>query len=162
VNYVSFDAFTIQSLGSVQGLDYAKEYIDFANKPDWLFEKNKAGTVPLLQDGDKWVADSGDICKYLDEAYGNPLGEGQIPGVAEKLFPSFVQFLKASDEDVAEKEAALLAQLKELNSYLEENGPYLAGKSMGAPDAMIVRAALHTFKYKSFFKLPDALSYLLP
>ena len=77
----------------MQGLDYDKMYVDFAAKPDDLFVDNPDGKVPVLIDGDTRVPDSGAICKYLDEKYldGGTLGEATIPGVGEKLFPSFVR-----------------------------------------------------------------------
>lgn len=80
-----------------------------------------------------------------------PVGEGQIAGVAEKFFPSFVGLLKASDEDAAEKEAAFVEQLKQLDTYLAENGPYLGGEEMKAPDAMLVRCLLS----RTVFKHPN-------
>lgn len=102
---------------------------------------NPDGKVPVLLDGDVRVPDSGAICEYLDEKYpeGGSLGEATVAGVGEKLFPSFVQFLKSSPEEQAEKEPALLEQLQQLNDYIEENGPYLCGDEMGAADTMMVR-----------------------
>ena len=102
---------------------------------------NPDGKVPVLLDGDVRVPDSGAICEYLDEKYpnGGSLGEAAIAGVGQKLFPSFVQFLKSRPEEQAEKEPALLEQLQQLNDYIEENGPYLCGDEMGAADTMMVR-----------------------
>lgn len=95
--------------------------------------------MPVIDDDGEWIADSGDICAYLDQKYDDQvMGEGQIPGVAEKFFPSFVGFLKSSGDEAAEKEAALSEQLKQLDTYLAENGPYLGGEEMKAADAMLV------------------------
>lgn len=97
----------------------------------------------MIDDGGEWVADSGDIVEYLDKQYTDvPMGESQIAGVAEKFFPSFVGFLKSSDEEAADKEAAFMEQLNQLEAYLSANGPYLGGDQLKAPDAMLVRCLL--------------------
>lgn len=142
----------------MQGLEYDQEYIDFSKKPEWLFEKSPEGKVPVIDDDGEWVADSGDICAYLDEKYSdNIMGDGQIPGVAEKFFPSFVGFLKSSDDEAADKEAALVEQLKQLDTYLLESGPYLGGDEMKAADAMLVRNPISwfrsTFRCTAFHRL---------
>lgn len=94
----------------------------------------------MLLDGETRVPDSGAICVYLDNQYPEKKlgGDSAVPGVAEKLFPSFVEFLKASDDEKAEKEAALLEQLNQLNKYLAANGPFINGAEMGSADAMMV------------------------
>lgn len=97
----------------------------------------------MIDDGGDWLADSGAIVEYLDQKYSEvPMGESQIAGVAEKFFPSFVGFLKSSGEEAADKEAAFLEQLKQLETYLSANGPYLGGEQLKAPDAMLVRSLL--------------------
>lgn len=152
----------------LKGLEYEKDYIDFNNKPDWLFEVHKAGTVPILKDGEEWVPDSDTICEYLEKKYSSDLGPCSLPGVAEKLFPSFVQFLKASDADAAEKEAALLEQLGQLEAYLAEHGPFLHGESMGLADAQVVPRLYHLTTALPHFrdyhvpadKFPNVLKYI--
>lgn len=115
-------------------------YVDFAAKPEDLFVDNPDGKVPVLLDGDVRVPDSGAIVDYLEEKYSDPkLGESTITGVGEKLFPSFVQFLKSGPDEQAEKEAALLEQLEQIDAHLAAKGPYLSGAEMGAADCMTVR-----------------------
>lgn len=44
--------------------------INLKNKPDWFFEKNPLGLVPVLEDSKgKVVYESVITCEYLDEAY---------------------------------------------------------------------------------------------
>eukprot|EP00892_Ulva_mutabilis_P002503 jgi/Ulvmu1/12253/UM086_0046.1 len=148
----------------LKGLEYEQEYIDFSKKPDWLFEKSPEGKVPVIDDGGEWIADSGDICAYLDKKYADyVMGEGQIPGVAEKFFPSFVGFLKSSGDDAVDKEAALVDQLKQLDAYLAENGPFLGGDEMNAADAMLVPRLYHASVALPHFKawsFPEELAAL--
>lgn len=52
--------------------------IDLKNKPDWFFEKNPLGLVPVLETQSGQVIQESPItCEYLDEAYPQ-----------KKLFPS--------------------------------------------------------------------------
>jgi glutathione dehydrogenase/transferase len=132
-----------------QGLEYEKLYVDFKNKPEDVFVDNPDGKVPVLLDGETRVPDSGKICIYLDEQYPDKKlgGDAAIPGVAESLLPSFAQFLKSGEEDSAEKEAALMEQLKQLNEFLAANGPFLNGTEMGSADVMIVRIPMDPHMY---------------
>jgi glutathione S-transferase len=132
-----------------QGLEYDLDYIDFNNKPAWLFDVNKAGTVPILKDGEKWVPDSGDICEYLAQRYPSPdLGACQVSGVADKLFPSFRAFLTARKEEESDTEAVLVQQLQELDDYLKTSGSFLGGEQMKAFDCLVVRhPACAVFKF---------------
>ena len=48
--------------------------IDFAAKPEWLFDVNPAGSVPVAKDlssGD-WIVDSGVICDWLEDKWPTP------------------------------------------------------------------------------------------
>ena len=62
-----------------------------------------------------------------------------LEGTADKLFPSFVQFLTAKGDDEKEKEETLVSQLQELEDFLSKSGPFLGGQEMKAYDAMVVR-----------------------
>ena len=42
------------------------------NKPDWLFEKNPVGKVPVLEKDDQTIYESLITCDYLEEVYPNP------------------------------------------------------------------------------------------
>jgi glutathione S-transferase len=126
----------------VQGLDYAKEYVDFSDKPQWIKDLTEKGTVPVLKDGEELIPDSGDICAYLGKTYPDPdLGKCTLEGTADKLFPSFVQFLTATGGEEKEKEQALVQQLSELEVYLAKSGDFLGGPKMMAYDCMVVRGS---------------------
>lgn len=56
---------------------------------------------------------------------------------ASGIFPKFVQFLTAKQEEEAEKQKVLETELDELNKFLEGNGPYLGGDKFIAADAAL-------------------------
>lgn len=90
----------------------------------------------------RYVPDSGDICEYLEANFEPKIGASAPPdGVAESLLPSFVAFLKAEagTAEAAEKEAALVEQLQQLDDFLAGTRPFLAGDSMGGADTILVR-----------------------
>eukprot|EP01025_Chloroclados_australasicus_P053834 TRINITY_DN6368_c0_g2_i1.p1 TRINITY_DN6368_c0_g2~~TRINITY_DN6368_c0_g2_i1.p1 ORF type:complete len:289 (-),score=30.25 TRINITY_DN6368_c0_g2_i1:210-1076(-) len=128
----------------LKGMEYDKDYIDFSNKPQWLFERNEKGQVPIMDDGGKWIADSGTICEYLDENYPPSLGPCSTP-VGEKLLPTFKNFLESEPgtDEFVEKASAFVGQLDEIEDYLAKNGPFLAGAEMGAADALLFPRMYH-------------------
>lgn len=125
----------------MQDLECERGYIDFQAKPKWLFDVNPEGTVPVLKDGEDWIVDSGVIVEYIDKKHPSPdLGPASVPGVAEKLLPSFAGLFKSSGEEEGPKLEALLEQLQQLENHLDSSGgPYLNGEAMGAMDCMLVR-----------------------
>ena len=67
------------------------------------------------------------------------------PCRASKVFPAFVQFLRAPEgsKDAPEKEAALVSALKELDGVLAESGPLLGGSQPQAGDVMLAPRLYH-------------------
>jgi glutathione S-transferase len=56
-----------------KGLPYEPVEIDLDNRPAWLYEKNPAGRVPVLEeDGGFVLAESRVIMEYLEERYPDP------------------------------------------------------------------------------------------
>jgi len=51
-----------------KGLDYERVDIDLSNRPDWIYELNATGRVPVLDDG-FILPESAVIMGYLDERY---------------------------------------------------------------------------------------------
>ncbi|XP_069952610.1 pyrimidodiazepine synthase isoform X1 [Cherax quadricarinatus] len=47
-------------------------YVNLKNKPEWLFEKNSLGKVPVLQINEHCLFESLITCDYLDEVYPEP------------------------------------------------------------------------------------------
>jgi glutathione S-transferase len=51
-----------------KGLDYECVEVDLSNRPDWIYELNASGRVPVLDDGFV-LPESAVIMGYLDERY---------------------------------------------------------------------------------------------
>jgi len=127
---------------------YTKTYVDFNNKPQWLLDVNPAGSVPVLKDLEtgKWTVDSGVIVDMLEERFPEPsIGtvEGS-PQVGNAIFGAFKDFAKAeSEDDSRAKEAALVASLEELDTYLQNNGPYIGGDKPCSTDLSLMPKLYH-------------------
>jgi len=55
-----------------KGIAYAPVEIDLSNRPAWLYEKNPAGRVPVLEEDTFVLAESVVIMEYLEERYPEP------------------------------------------------------------------------------------------
>lgn len=128
---------------------YTKTLLDLDNKPQWLFEVNPAGSVPVLKDlaTGVWTPDSGVIADLLESRFPEPvLGtvEGS-PQVGGAIFPAFKAFIHAEPgADADSKEGPLLAALDELEDYLEKNGgPYVGGANVCATDLSLMPKLYH-------------------
>jgi RNA polymerase-associated protein len=55
-----------------KGIDYETVEIDLANRPDWLYEKNPVGKVPVFEDGAFVLPESEVIMEYLEERHPEP------------------------------------------------------------------------------------------
>ncbi|CAK0781401.1 hypothetical protein CVIRNUC_005364 [Coccomyxa viridis] len=150
-------------------IPYKEEYIDFANKPKWLFDISSKGAVPVMKDlqNDKWIADSGDIVDYLEDKFTElPLGkQNSPPHVAQKLFPNFIAALKADGGDFQGKEADLVDSLQEIDTYLRDHGrsPFLGGERPNAVDCMIAPRLYHievAMKELKGWEIPSSLTSL--
>jgi glutathione S-transferase len=55
-----------------KGLEYETVVIDLAARPDWLYEKNPLGKVPVLEEDALCLPESAVIMEYLEERYPEP------------------------------------------------------------------------------------------
>jgi glutathione S-transferase len=55
-----------------KGVAYDPVEIDLANRPAWLYEKNPAGRVPVLEEDTFVLPESVAIMEYLEERYPEP------------------------------------------------------------------------------------------
>ena len=55
-----------------KGIPYEPVAIDLSNRPAWLYEKNPAGRVPVLEEDTLVLPESLVIMEYLDERYPEP------------------------------------------------------------------------------------------
>jgi stringent starvation protein A len=55
-----------------KGVEYETVAIDLQNRPDWLYEKNPIGKVPVLEEDTLVLPESEVIMEYLEERYPEP------------------------------------------------------------------------------------------
>ncbi len=55
-----------------KGVPYEPIEIDLSNRPSWLYEKNPAGKVPVLEEDTLVLPESVVIMEYLEERYPEP------------------------------------------------------------------------------------------
>ncbi len=75
----------------------------------------------------------------------NKLGKAESsPQIGNAVFGAFKDFAKATPEDNAAKEAALLAALDEVEAHLQQNGgPYIGGEHPCATDISLMPKLYH-------------------
>jgi glutathione S-transferase len=122
-----------------KGVEWETVEIDLADRPRWLYEKNPAGKVPVLEE-DGWVLpESAVICEYLNERYPEPPLWAADPGeraAGRLLVFRFEDFsrpyyaLRRGDEGAR---AAFADELEFLDSLLARM-PFLSGRAFGLAD----------------------------
>ena len=78
-----------------KGIEYEPVEIDLRNRPDWLYELNASGKVPILDDGFV-LPESAVIMEYLDDRYPEQRllpDDAQSRAVARKLVFRFDELL---------------------------------------------------------------------
>ena len=122
-----------------KGVAYETVEIDLANRPAWLYEKNPAGKVPVL-DEDGWtLPESAVIAEYLEERYPEPPhwpADAAERAVGRLLVFRFDDFskpyyaLRRGEEGARERFERELAAL----DGLLEGMPWLSGRAFGLAD----------------------------
>jgi glutathione S-transferase len=124
-------------------IPYESVWIDLDDKPVWLYEKNPAGRVPVLEEGAFVLAESAVIMEYLEERFPEPALLPADPaerGLARMRIWRHDDFsrpyyaTRRGDEGARER---LDAALRELDSVLEAQ-PYLTGREFGLADIAYV------------------------
>ena len=127
-----------------KGIDYEVVDVDLDDRPSWLYEKNPAGRVPVVEEDDgRPLAESAVIMEFLEERYPEPplLPPDPADRAAVRLLifrdgdltaPYYA--LRRGDEGAAEK---LDAALRRFDGLLGEQ-PYLGGAEYGLADIALV------------------------
>ena len=123
--------------------DLEHEYvaIDLRNKPEWYHDVLPTGKVPLLEDGDHRIWESGILCEFLEDAYPEPALLPQAPAAradarmwinfsSERFVPVFYKLLMAQESDEQNKhKEALEKVLEDLEKRLHsQEGTFLCGE----------------------------------
>jgi glutathione S-transferase len=55
-----------------KGIEYETVVVDLDDRPDWIYQKNPLGKVPVLEEGDFLLPESAVIMEYLEERFPEP------------------------------------------------------------------------------------------
>jgi len=127
-----------------KGLEVETVEIDLSDRPAWLYEKNPAGRVPVIEeDGGDALPESAVIMEFLEERYPEP---ALLPAdAADRAAVRLIVFrdkdltdpyyaLRRGEEGAREGLAAVLARF---DSMLAER-PYLGGMEYSLADIALV------------------------
>jgi glutathione S-transferase len=127
-----------------KGLEHESVAIDLDDRPAWLYEKNPAGRVPVLEeDGGFVVPESLVIAEYLDERFPEPPllpldpAERALARLRMERFDDLGSPYYAArrrDEGASER---LDRALRQLDSLLDGQ-PFLTGREYGLADVAYV------------------------
>jgi glutathione S-transferase len=127
-----------------KGLEFEVVEIDLSDRPDWLYEKNPKGRVPVIEEDDGWVlAESAVIMEYLEERFPEP---SLLP--ADPADRAAARLLIFRDDDLTDPYYALRrgedgaeeqfdAVLGKFDAAFAER-PYLGGAEYGLADIAFV------------------------
>ncbi|XP_074855316.1 glutathione S-transferase omega-1 [Carettochelys insculpta] len=153
-----------------KGIKHEIINVNLKNKPDWLFEKNPFGLVPILETSKgQLIYESPITCEYLDEAYP---GKKLLPTDpyeracqkmlwerSSKLPPLAFKHLLAvkNGEDSSALKAEFVEKIAEFEQILVgRKTVFFGGDSVSMSDYMI----WPWFERLEFFQLSDCLQHL--
>jgi glutathione S-transferase len=127
-----------------KGIDHDMVEIDLSDRPAWLYEKNPAGRVPVIEeDGGRPLSESAVIMEFLEERYPEPplLPADPADRAAVRLLifrdgdltSPYYAFRRAEDGAAEEFDQAL----GKFDALLGEQ-PYLGGEEYGLADIAFV------------------------
>ena len=128
----------------VKAVSYQVEYISLMDKPDWFLEASPHGQVPILIEPAGVLFESGPICEYVDEAYGDyrlhprdPFQRAQHRAWIELAAKNYLvqcRTQRSTDEaDLETNRAIFSPAFAKIQAALGE-GPYFAGKELSLVD----------------------------
>ncbi len=126
-----------------KGVEFEVVEIDLSDRPAWLYEKNPAGKVPVLEEDGRPLPESAVIMEFLEERYPEPplLPRDPADRAAVRLLvfrddeltdPYYA--LRRGEDGASE---ALDAALGRLDALLAER-PFLGGAEYGLADIAYV------------------------
>ncbi len=126
-----------------KGVEVDVVEIDLSDRPDWLYEKNPTGRVPVIEEDDRPLAESAVIMEFLEERYPEPalLPPDPADRAAVRLLifrdhdltdPYYA--LRRSEEGAREELDAALGRFDALLG----RQPYLSGADYGLGDVALV------------------------
>jgi glutathione S-transferase len=126
-----------------KGVEVDVVEIDLSDRPDWLYEKNPKGRVPVLEEDDRPLAESAVLMEFLEERYPEPALLPSDPADraavrllifrADELTDPYYALRRGEDGARGQFDAAL----GRLDGLLGEQ-PYLSGAEYGLADIALV------------------------
>ncbi len=122
-----------------KGVPHEPVEIDLVDRPAWLFEKNPAGKVPVLEE-DGWVLpESAVIAEFLNERYPDPPLWPDDPGerAAGRLLVFRFEDFSRPYYALKRGEAGALGRFEEELGFLDgllAGMPWLSGRGFGLAD----------------------------
>lgn len=126
-----------------KGIEHEVIEIDLSDRPQWIYEKNSTGRVPVIEE-DAWILpESSVILEYLDERYPEPplLPPDPADRAAARVlifrhddFTKPYYALRRGEEGAGERFDDQLAQLDDLLT----RQPWLTGSEYGLADIAYV------------------------
>jgi len=144
-------------------IPYDVHLIDPRHKPEWLIEMHPSAHLPVIQDGDILVTESGKISDFIEDKYPEPAllvdEEGMSAGGG--IFGAFRRLIlnkhPSKDNDLFQR---LENELKAMETYLEASGgPFFGGACFSTADVALLprlyrmQVALGHFKQ---WQIPDS------
>lgn len=122
-----------------KGVEFETVEVDLSDRPDWLYELNSSGRVPVLRQGDWALPESAVIDEFLEERFPEP--PLLPPGVRERAAARLLVF---RHDDLADPYYAvrrgdphadeqLDAAFRSIDRVLATQ-PYLTGAAFGLAD----------------------------
>ena len=130
-----------------KGIEYETVVVDLDDRPAWIYEKNRTGRVPVLEEDTFILAESAVIDEYLEERYPEPAllpSDPAARALARMLIFRFDELsrpyyaLRRRDDGAGER---LDAELAKLDAVLEAQ-PFLTGTDFGLADVMNLDARI--------------------
>jgi len=126
-----------------KGVEVEVVEIDLFDRPDWLYEKNPKGRVPVLEEDDRPLAESAVLMEFLEERYPEPALLPPDPADraavrllifrADELTDPYYA-LRRGEDGAGEQFDAALGRLEALLGAQ----PYLSGAEYGLADIALV------------------------
>jgi glutathione S-transferase len=150
-----------------KGVEFEALEIDLNDRPEWIYEKNPTGRVPVVEE-DAWILpESSVIMEYLEERYPEPPLLPADPGdralarvwiFRHDDFTKPYYALRRGEDGAAER---FEEQLAKLDAALERQ-PWLSGGEYGLADIAYVPWVLRARDMLgvSFDELPAVRSWL--
>ncbi|CAM9506076.1 unnamed protein product [Ascophyllum nodosum] len=130
------------------------------SKPDWLVEEYE-GQMPCLVDNGEAYTESSEIVDYIEYFYpepplsmkDNPDAMAKAKEVTGGVFGAVAKCIKnldsSGDPPLLEK---VMEELKKVDAYLKDNGPFLCGEHMTLPDCLFAPKLYHASTTLAHFK----------